>query len=121
MGTGMLSSLKSVPVPCRAALIVVRQFPDLERRGVVELRGQRQQRCVGTQRLGEVHHAQLASSKFFKQLHQDLRHSVLLTNHLGGEKVVSILRAFALDHERFSDWIYRRNWKRFSTKERSVT
>src|SRR5215468_4302299 len=64
MSTGVLTGLESVPVPGRTTLIVVRQFPDLERRSVGELRRKRQQRGLRTQWLGEIHHAQPPGSKF---------------------------------------------------------
>src|SRR5262249_39085571 len=121
MSTGVLTGLESVPVPGRTTLIVVRQLPDLERRRVGKLRRKRQQRGLRTQEMGKVHHTKTPGSKFLNQLRKNLRHSYyLLTNLLCvGDRLST--SGSALDHCRFSDWIYRRNWKRFSTKERSVT
>src|SRR5579864_742533 len=41
VGPGMLSGLKAIPVPGRAAIVVMGKLPDAERRRVVPLRGKR--------------------------------------------------------------------------------
>src|SRR5580700_4884207 len=60
MGASVLAGLKRIPVPGGAALIVVRQLPDLERGRVVELRWQRQQRRLRTQGLSQIDNPQSA-------------------------------------------------------------
>src|ERR1700691_2919882 len=61
MGAGVLTGLKRIPVPGGTALIVARERPDSERRRVVELWRQWQQRRLRTQGLGQIHDPQPAS------------------------------------------------------------
>src|ERR1051326_1431137 len=74
MRTGMLAGLKAVPVPSRAAIVIMRKLPDLKRRRVVPLRRQRQQRRLRTQRLGKVDDAQGAAVELGYKFNKDIGH-----------------------------------------------
>ena len=69
----VLATLKPVPVPGRAALVVARELVQAEARRVVPLRWQRQNRRVGGERRGQVNNAQASGLEFLDQLHQDVR------------------------------------------------
>ena len=57
MGAGMLAELEPVPRPERTVLVVIRDGVNFDRRRVLaDLRRQLDQRRIGTERRGQVHH-----------------------------------------------------------------
>ena len=74
MRAGMLAELQPIPRPERPVLVVMRDRMNLDRRRVLaDLRRQLDQRRVGPERRGKVHHFDGAGSKRRRELSEKLR------------------------------------------------